>query len=54
VTHGLKTRKCDTWAQNPPLAVFGLFYSIVFYTASALKCFLQNQNILFLTEVILV
>src|SRR6218665_1170877 len=45
---------CDTGAQNPSLVVFGFFYSIVFYTASASKYFLHNQNILFVTEVILV
>ena len=43
----------DTGAQNPSLVVFG-FLLIIFYTASASKYFLQNQNISFLTKVILV
>ena len=33
---------------------FWLFYSIIFYTASASKYFLQNKNILFLIEIILI
>jgi len=44
------------WHRGPKPVVcrFWLFYFIIFYTACASKCFLQNQNILFLTEVILV
>jgi len=44
---------CDTGAQNPSLVDFVFFYSVIFYIASASKYILQNQNILFLTEVIL-
>jgi len=44
---------CDA-VSNLSLVTFGFFYSVKFYTASALKYFVQNQNILFLTEVILV
>jgi len=43
---------CDTGAQNSSFFIFGFFYSIIFYTASASKYVLQN--ILFLTEVILI
>ena len=39
---------------KPVSCRFWLFYSIIFYTASASNYFLQNQNILFLTEVIFV
>ena len=45
MTQGLKKRHSS---------FLSFFYLIVFYTASASKYFLQNQNILFLTEVILV
>jgi len=44
VTQGLKTRRLS----------FLAFYLIIFYIASASKYFLQNQNILSLTEVTLV
>ena len=50
----LSSRICDRSAQNQSYVILGFFYSIVFYTASASKYFLQNQNVLFLTEVILV
>ena len=46
-----KETNCDTEAQNPLLVDFGFFYSVIFYTASASKDTLQNQNIFFLTEV---
>jgi len=46
--------KCDTVAQNPSLVSFGFFHLIIFYTASASRYFLQNQNILFLSKVLLV
>jgi len=39
---------------SKPIDMFGLFYSIIFYTASASKYISQNQNVLLLTEVILV
>ena len=44
----------DMWHRGPKLVTcrFWLFYSVIFYTASASKYILQNQNILFLTEVI--
>jgi len=44
------------WHRGPkPVAFrFYLLYLIIFYTAFASKYFLQNENILFLTEVILV
>ena len=45
VTQGLKAAMCR---------FFGFFYSVIIYTASASKCFSQNENIFFLTEVILV
>jgi len=45
---------CDTGTQNPLLVVFGFFYFTIFYTASASKYLLQNQNILSLTEVTLI
>jgi len=45
---------CDTGAQTPSPFRFWLFYWIIFYTASASKYLLQNQNISFLTEIILV
>jgi len=45
---------CDTGAQNSSHAVFGFFIQSYSYTASASKYFLQNQNILFLAEVILI
>jgi len=44
------------WHRGPKPVVchFWLFYLIIFYTASASKYFLQNENILVLTEDILV
>ena len=47
---------CHMWLRGPKPVVwhFELFYSTIFYTAFASKYFLQNQNILFLTEVVLV
>src|SRR6218665_532523 len=44
---------CDTGAQNTSFVIFGFFYLVIFDTASASKYFLQNQNILFLTELML-
>jgi len=46
--------KCTTGAQKTSLVGFGFYYSVIFYTASASKYILQKQNMLFLTEVILV
>ena len=42
------------WGPKPVTCRFWLFYLLIFYTASASKYFLQNENILLLTEVILV
>jgi len=39
---------------KPVACRFWLSYSVIFHTASASKYSLYNQNILFLTEVILV
>ena len=51
ILYVLLAYKCDTGAQNLKNVVFD-FYSNIFYITS--KYFLENQNILFLTEVILV
>src|SRR6218665_3082417 len=48
-----KINICATGVQNPLLVVFS-FFILSFYTASASRYLLQNQHILFLTEVMLV
>ena len=42
------------WHRGPKPVVFDFFYWIILYTAFTSKYFLQYQNILFLTEVMLI